>query len=157
VQTPIFVVGSRLSGTTLLRNMLNRHPAIGMCRETDFYHYVYKRRYRFGDLKHLRNRRRLVKQYLGTQRLQRMQLDLEALQERLLREGTSYPAFFGSLLCFYADKQEKKRCGEKTPEHALFTETLCNWYPDASIIAGSLRGSGNEGRRRAPAPVCFPG
>jgi hypothetical protein len=151
VQTPIFVVGARLSGTTLLRNMLNRHPAIAMCRETDFYHYVYKRRYGFRGLKHLRNRLRLVKQYLGTQRLRRMQLDLEALQERLLREGTSYPAFFGSLLRFYADKQEKKRCGEKTPEHALFTETLAIGIPmRASFILSGILGMWLASLQRLP-------
>lgn len=114
--------------------MLNRHPAIAVCRETDFYHYVYKRRHRFGDLNDLRNRRRLVREYLGIQRIQRMRLDLQALETRLLQDGTSYPAFFAALLRFYAETHGKQRCGEKTPEHALFTETLCEWYPDAAII-----------------------
>jgi sulfotransferase family protein len=131
---PIFIVGAPRSGTTLLRNMLNRHPDIAICRETVFFHYVYRRRRTFGSLRELRNRRRLVQEYLSTQRIQVMQMDSQALEATLLREGTSYPAFFAALLRFYAKVHAKRRCGEKTPRHALFTETLCQWYPGARII-----------------------
>ena len=41
--------------------MLNRHPAIAICRATDFYHYVYLRRKSFGGLSDSGNRQRLVK------------------------------------------------------------------------------------------------
>lgn len=131
---PIFIVGGPRSGTTLLRNMLNRHPALAICRETSFYHYVYIRRRNFGSLSDLRNRERLVKEYLATDRIRSLQMDLPALQQTLLAEGTSYDAFFASLVRFYARSQGKKRGGEKTPHHALFTETLCEWYPDATVI-----------------------
>ena len=50
---PVFVVGSPRSGTSLLRNMLNRHPSLAICGETHFDHYVYKRRRAFGDLSNL--------------------------------------------------------------------------------------------------------
>ena len=131
---PIFIVGAPRSGTTLLRNMLNRHPAIAIYRESDFYHYVYRRRRSFGNLGDLRNRQRLVKEYLSTRGVRRMQMELQALEATLLEEGVSYEAFFLSLLRCYAQAQGKKRCGEKTPRHALITEELCQWYPDASII-----------------------
>jgi len=36
------------------------------------------------------NRRRVVKQYLATQRMQRTRLDLRALEKTLLREATGY-------------------------------------------------------------------
>jgi hypothetical protein len=131
---PIFIVGAPRSGTTLLRNMINRHPAIAICTETDFHHLVYKRRRAFGSFGDLQNRRRLVKEYLSTQRVKRLGLQLPELEQTLLREGTSYEALFASLLRFYARVHGKRRCGEKTPRHALFTETLCQWYPGARII-----------------------
>src|SRR5216683_1842142 len=131
---PIFIVGAPRSGTTLLRNMLNRHPAIAICHETAFQHFVYRRSRAFGSLSDMRNRRLLVKEYLSTWRVQASQMDLQVLGETLLREGTSYAAFFSSLLRFYAQTHGKRRCGEKTPQHALFTKTLCEWYPDARII-----------------------
>lgn len=131
---PIFIVGAPRSGTTLLRNMLNRHPAIAIYRESDFDHYVYRRRRSFGNLGELRNRQRLVKEYLSTRGVRRMQMELQALEAMLIEEGVSYEAFFLSLLRCYAQAQGKRRCGEKTPRHALITEELCEWYPDASII-----------------------
>jgi hypothetical protein len=33
---PIFIVGAPRSGTTLLRNMINRHPGIAMCEKPNF-------------------------------------------------------------------------------------------------------------------------
>jgi sulfotransferase family protein len=131
---PIFIVGAPRSGTTLLRNMLNRHHAIAVCRETEYFHLVYRRRRAFGRLTDLRNRQRLVTEYLATQRIRRMRLDFEALAEALLQDGASYEAFFLALLGFYARAHGKRRSGEKTPHHALFTETLCDWYPGATII-----------------------
>ena len=131
---PIFIVGAPRSGTTLLRNMLNRHPAVAICRETVFFDYVYRRRRTFGKLSELRNRQCLIKEYLSTQRILLMQMDTKALEQMLLREGTSYQAFFIALLQFYAKAHGKRRYGEKTPRHARFTEMLCQWYPRARII-----------------------
>jgi len=130
---PIFIVGAPRSGTSLLRNMLNRHPDISMCRETGFFHYVYRRRRAFGDLSEPRNRRRLAQEYLSIQRIQRLRIDLSALRTKLLREATSYEAFFTAMLAFAAQAQGKARFGEKTP-HTRFIETLWRWYPDATFI-----------------------
>ena len=134
LDAPIFIVGSPRSGTTLLRNMLNRHPAIAIWHETQFNRLVYARRRSFGDLSDLRNRRRLVKEYLSLDRVKLMQVDLPALEETLLREGVSYEAFFASLLRFYAEATGKRRSGEKTPLHSLFTGMLHRWFPDAFLI-----------------------
>jgi hypothetical protein len=131
---PIFIVGGPRSGTTLLRNMLNRHPRIAVCRETEFFHWVYARRRTFGDLRETENRRRVVDAYVATRRIRRMQVDLDALRETLLREGSSYAALFLSLLQFFAVSRRRKRCGEKTPHNALVADMLLEWYPDARLI-----------------------
>jgi hypothetical protein len=131
---PVFIVGSPRSGTFLLRNILNRHPALAICGETHFNYYVYTRRRAFGDLSNPKNRQRLVAEFLALRRIQRLGMDLPALSERLSRDATSYQAFFRSVLEHYAESQGKKRWGEKTPQHAFFTETLCEWYPGAVIL-----------------------
>jgi hypothetical protein len=61
-------------------------------------------------------------------------LDPNGLEERLLRDATSYPALFASLMEHFAAAQGKPRWGEKSPQHSLFTETLCEWFPGAAII-----------------------
>ena len=130
---PIFIVGAPRSGTTLLRNMLNRHPGIAICGETQFHRNVYSRRRAFGNLADPKNRERLVHEYLSTERIGRLGMDLSKLRGRLVR-ADSYRDVFTGILEHYAESQGKQRCGEKTPQHAVFTETLCDWYPGATII-----------------------
>jgi hypothetical protein len=130
-EAPIFIVGASRSGTSLLRNILNRHPRIAICAETHFHSYAYQRRRAFGDLGDPKNRRRLVEEYLALKRL-RFVTDPAGLTETLMREGTSYEALFTSLVKYHAGG--KPRWGEKTPQHALFAETLCEWYPKGTIL-----------------------
>jgi hypothetical protein len=131
---PVFIIGSPRSGTTLLRNILSRHPALAICGETRFFADVYKRRRVFGDLAEPNNRHRLVDEYLSTARVRRLGVDIPGLREKLLRESSSYPGLFTSIMQYYAESQGKTRYGEKTPHHAFHAETLCAWYPGAAII-----------------------
>jgi len=133
MEAPIFIVGASRSGTTLMQNLLNRHPRIWVCGETHFHHYVYKRRRAFGDLGDPNNRRRVVEEYLALRRL-RFLTDRAGLAERLLREATSYQTLFTGLAKHHAELKGKERWGEKTPQHAMFSETLCEWYPGATLI-----------------------
>jgi hypothetical protein len=131
---PIFIVGAPRSGTTLLRVMLNRHPAIGLCDETYYFYWVADRQKAFGDLADPANRRRLAAKYFETDRMRRLKLDLGALGERLEREGTSYDRFLAVILQFWAEVHGKSRPGEKTPHHAWNVGTLLSWYPEARVI-----------------------
>jgi hypothetical protein len=133
--SPIFIVGCPRSGTNLMRQMLDRHPSLAICGETHFNRLVYLRRKAFGDLSDLANRRRLISAYLESPQIERAGLDASAdFAERLSREATSYRAMFTAILSFYADTKGKPRYGEKTPQHALFLGTLCEWFPDAVIL-----------------------
>jgi len=132
-EAPIFIVGASRSGTTLLRNILNRHPRIAICGETHFQHYVYARRRAFGDLSDPRNRRRVIDEYLALRRL-RFVTDRAALAETLMREGTGYRELFTSFVKYHTALRGKPRWGEKTPQHARFSETLCEWYPGGTLI-----------------------
>src|SRR5579864_5854192 len=107
-ESPIFIVGAPRSGTTLLRNILNRHPRIAICGETHFRHYIYGRRWAFGNLSDPKNRRRVVEEFLAVRRLQRFVIDPAGLTEKLLREGTSYQALFTSFVKYHAESQGKQ-------------------------------------------------
>jgi hypothetical protein len=131
---PIFIVGCPRSGTTLMRRILNRHPCIAIGKETHFRRLVYLRRKAFGELSDLSNRRRLIAEYLASRHMKKSQLDTPEFAEKLLREATSYKAMFTSMLSHYAELQGKPRYGEKTPHHALFLDTLCDWFPEAVIV-----------------------
>jgi hypothetical protein len=131
---PVFIIGSPRSGTTFLRNVLNRHPSLAICDETRFFADIYRRRYLFGSLENIKNRQRLVDEYLSTARVRRFGVDTRGLKEKLLCQATSYPALFTGILEYYTESQGKKRSGEKTPHHAFYAGTLCQWYPGAAII-----------------------
>jgi hypothetical protein len=60
--------------------------------------------------------------------------DPAATAEKLPRGGTSYQELFTSFVKHLAESQGKPRWGEKTPQHALFAETLCDWYHGATLI-----------------------
>jgi hypothetical protein len=131
---PIFIVGCPRSGTSLMRQILDRHPRLAICRETQFHRLVYIRRKAFGDLRDLGNRRRLITEYMKSRHIRRAGLDTPAFAEMLSGEATSYRAMFTAILSYYAETQSKPRFGEKTPQHALFLETLFEWFPNAVIL-----------------------
>jgi hypothetical protein len=131
---PIFVVGAPRSGTSLLRQLLNRHPAIALCGESYFFYYVFERRAAFGDPPDPAVRARIVERYLATRQVAQLGLDREALAAALTRDGDSYPALFLALLRHYAAAHGKRRCGEKTPGHALHAEALLSMYPTARLL-----------------------
>jgi len=131
---PVFIVGCPRSGTTLLRRLLERHPALAICGETQFHLLVYVRRKAFGNLENPAKRAHLIREYLASRPMRESGLDTSELRDRLAREATSYQALFTSILSYYADSQNKPRCGEKTALHALFLETLREWFPGALIL-----------------------
>jgi hypothetical protein len=131
---PIFIVGCPRSGTSVLRHILDRHPSLAICDETHFHRLVYLRRSAFGELSNPANRRRVIDAYLAGRQMKRTGLDTADLAEKLLSEGVSYKALFACILSYYADSRGKPRYGEKTPQHALFLETLCEWFPNAVIL-----------------------
>ena len=55
----MFIGGCPRSGTTLLRTLLDNHPALAMPHETDFLRPLWWRRTRWGDLTDRANRRRV--------------------------------------------------------------------------------------------------
>jgi hypothetical protein len=113
---------------------LNQHPNIWLCCETYFLYYVWKRRRRLGDLKESVRRQRVVDSYLRTNRIQEQHLDRERLACELMEQGSSYQAFFETLMRFSARQRGRQRFGEKTPDHALEASTLCDMFPDCALV-----------------------
>ncbi len=102
--------------------------------ETEFFHFVYARRWGFGRLEDVRNRARLVDAYLATERIRRLNLDVPELRRTLMAEATSYPSFLLTLLRFCAASRGKQIAGEKTASHAVQVARLLEWFPGCRII-----------------------
>jgi hypothetical protein len=115
VSAPFFILGSQGSGSTLLRLMLDAHPALAVPAETGFLRLVMAHDWvpfwEFGDKWHKR---------LGLTDVER---------DRRLAE------FYGGLFDDYAKAHGARRWGEKTPYHVWHIDEARRLFPDAVFLA----------------------
>jgi hypothetical protein len=126
---PIFIIGTGRSGTTLLRNMLNAHPAIHIAFEPHFYWYrsLYRKR---------ATGRVFLDYYFQTTHFRRLGVDpvrvLAGLPDPLPRAQLG--AAFAAVLREKAALHGRVRYGEKTPAHAASLREIYGDFPDARCI-----------------------
>lgn len=127
---PVFIVGCPRSGTSLLAALLDRHSDLAVPPET----------FLFRDLHpELLSRGRLGGDAL-VDFLQKhwpicaLNLDRDALLERIGSEPPAHRDLFRAILDTYAAKQAKPRWVEKTPVHLFYVPLILAWYPDARVL-----------------------
>lgn len=119
----LFIVGCPRSGTTLLQQALNRHPAIVIPPETKLFNYF------FG-----RSRRR---QRVHLQRLNEdlgINLPVPAYKIRTVEEARN---FYEQIAAAYLDRLGRTRVayfGDKTPEQTGHLRQIHKLFPDAKYI-----------------------
>lgn len=112
--SPFFILGSQGSGSTMLRLMLDAHPALAVPPETGFMRLVTAHRWvpfwEFGGEWH-----------------ERLGVSDDDLDRRLAD-------FYGGLFSDYAKRAGKSRWGEKTPYHVWHVDDIRRLFPDAVFI-----------------------
>jgi hypothetical protein len=133
---PVFVGGCPRSGTTLLRTMLNTHPALAMPHETRFLIAGWERRAIFGDLSDPQNRRRVAKWIARRPKSRLYRLGLEP--DELIAALDAAPPTIGSVLgapfAAYAQRHQKERWGDKRPSHAQHLDAIFAMFPHAQFV-----------------------
>ena len=76
----------------------------------------------------------MIARYLATDRIRRLNLDIEALKNTLFEQGDNYLSFYLALMQFYANSVGKIRYGEKTPHNAYYADQLCELFPNGRLI-----------------------
>lgn len=124
---PLFVLGVRRSGTTLLRVILDRSPGIAIPDES---HFVPQLAHRHrtpvdvdGFADDLRRLRTLV----------RWGLSPDDVVPRL-RPGMTSGEAIGAVFAAYAEKHGKRRWGDKTPAYMGHLPLLERLFPDALYV-----------------------
>ncbi|MBA3232492.1 MAG: sulfotransferase [Propionibacteriales bacterium] len=119
--SPIFVVGSMRSGSTMLRLILDSHPNIAIGSETGF----------MGALLATKT---IPNWKFGKEWYRRLDWTEEEFDGRL-RD------FYSEIFARYASTQGKGRWGEKTPFHTAHIETMAQVFPTA-VFVGIIRHPG---------------
>jgi hypothetical protein len=120
-QRPIFIVGSNGSGSTLLRLMLDSHPAIAIPEETGFLRLAMAHEW-------------VPYWKLGDTWYRSLGLTEEQMHARVAE-------FYGGLFASYAQTRGKTRWGDKTPFHVWHLDLAMTLFPDA-VVVGIVRHPG---------------
>jgi len=138
---PLFVVGAPRTGTTLVRDILNRHPSIHLFDEVHFFERIWDERGRWGDLSQPAPRReaidrlRSIVQEFGSDKEVAGHLTPEAFEARMRNEGGGYPGLLAALLKTGAELKGAVHWGDSSPQDVLYLPKIFEWFPDARVIA----------------------
>jgi len=128
MNSPIFIVGCPRSGTHLLRNLLRCHPRLSFAGETHFIPKFYRV---FGDPANSKEAERLASLILSLQWIRMWKLPLKPGSFSDLR---SYAQVIDRLFQAWAQKENKPRWGDKTPQYVLNMPLLLKLFPEARFI-----------------------
>lgn len=130
---PVFIVGCRRSGTTLVSRIVDTHPAFSVYHETFLYPIFHSELRWYGDLGVARNLDRLVadvREVLATQTA-----EVPSLQDiHRLAAAPTLSGVFGALLQLHARARGKRRGGDKTPEHHRYIGEILRAFPDSPVV-----------------------
>lgn len=130
--TPFFIVGAPRSGTTLLVQLLNRHPKIFVPPETEF--FLMLDRYQYGHSRvGISEIPAFTRWYLKTPSAVYLELDGRAT-EPLMVEAIEPVDVFANLMQLLLERSGKECWGEKTPEHLHHVDVLCHRFPESRFI-----------------------
>ncbi len=132
-ESPIFIIGTGRSGTTLLRQMLTAHPRIHITHEASFYSYA---RHAPAGMKAAE----WLDLYFQTFSFAWMRLDPQVVRRALPAgwEGQPVAAITGEvarvIMRCKAQQQHKPRYGDKNPLDTHNLQRIFADFPDARIV-----------------------
>jgi hypothetical protein len=129
IDEPIFIVGVTRSGTTLLEQVLNRHPHLSIYHELHFLRRVWiHANTPTLDAAQLQE---AISQLVN---LADEGLKAETIVQRFSLTDRSPRALYDTILRLRMEGNGKLRMGEKTPSNFWFLDVLFAWYPKARVI-----------------------
>ncbi|WP_454063044.1 sulfotransferase family protein [Candidatus Nitrospira salsa] len=136
--SPIFIVGSGRSGTTLLQLMINSHPDIFICGEIHYFDQILTIKKRLPSIEKIDDLQTfflLVRKTYGSQFLVGVDAVLDQVKRRMICDNArTYQMFYRYMLEEGAVAKGARRYGEKTPENIRYIDHLIDIFPHAKII-----------------------
>lgn len=132
---PFFIVGVQRSGTTLLRLMLDSHPAVAIPLDTTGLWSRYGERLaEYGGLRDDDGIRRLIRDLLGEERIRLWEVSLDATALETSLETRDYPGVIAAFYRAYAAAKGKRLWGDKDPGNMRRLHEIHRWFPGARIV-----------------------
>ncbi len=128
---PVFLAGADRSGTTLLFALLASHPRISMVRRTNMWRYFYRR---YGDLSEPANLDRCLQDMLRYRRMWHLDPDVERIRREFLEGPPTYGRLFSLFHQHNAERNRKRRWGDKSLHTEHYAEDVLAELPDARIV-----------------------
>ena len=125
--SPVLIVCAGRSGSTLLRNLLSRHPDLHVSIESHFWVEAAGER-SFNAAPH-----RSLAAYCASAPFRWLRLDEDAVLA-LLPASPNKAQAFCALMQADAERHGKRRFGDKTPAHALVLRQLLRALPHARVV-----------------------
>ena len=137
-RSPIFVVGTPRSGTTLLGLLLNAHPHVAVLGELHFFDQILAIRKRVPSLATDADLELFSTEVHRTYNFQFLLNGgdlLSATIERMKQNGDrTYEAFYRYVLDEFARRERAARPAEKTPTNLRHIDRIIAIFPNAKII-----------------------
>lgn len=130
-ERPVFVVGMRRSGTTLMRSIIGAHPSIAMPDNESNYVTLTSGMRLDGSVEEFDQ---VWSTLIDTPFARNLGVDLETIRDRLRRPGVDHGEVFSGLVRELAKKEGKPRWGDKSPDNERHLDTLWAWYPGAQVV-----------------------
>lgn len=143
ISSPIFIVGTPRSGTTLTAKILGRHSCLFMPGETHFFDDIWASRKEFGiefdqssRLKILERLKTLYARYnepADQFRIEALLSDTQVCND-LMDNWNSYAGVFSTFMEMQMLHEGKKRWGNNTPRDIFHVHTIMEFFPQAKVI-----------------------
>jgi len=130
---PLFITGYMRSGTTLLGNIVDRHPEISVFVESFFIPRFYYSQVAFWPLSREANRARLARAIATEERSVVNQVDIDA-DDVARSSAPTLASVLDQVMMRWAAERGAGRWGDKSPGYLTKLPILRRMYPDARFI-----------------------
>ncbi len=134
-ERPVFIMGAKRGGTTLLRRIVDAHSQISIPPPGWFYHFVYPYLYAYGDLSKDDNILELIRDCLDLP-IVRQYWHVTATPEQILDRlpEWSFRGVFATLSKIYAAEKHASFWGSKAPGDVFWIREIQKDFPNARFV-----------------------
>jgi hypothetical protein len=131
---PFFIVSAPRSGSTLLRLIMDTHPALAVPPPAWLFDMIYPYVYSYGDLSEVKNLASLAEDMLEAPTVKKWPVRPTPAELVAAVEVPTFAGVYAALHRRYAEATGKTRWGEKTPRNGFWIDEILAEFPGAKFI-----------------------